>query len=95
MLYHRLAPKFAQMEDPVRARRARMARLAGTGQQLGYLLFGLAVAGFVAAAITGFPQALVNAIVGCLVAGSVVLAPAIVVGYGVRAAERDDRAAGR
>ena len=35
-----------------------------------------------------------GAIIGCLVVGSIVLAPAIVFGYAVSAAERDDRERG-
>jgi hypothetical protein len=33
--------------------------------------------------------------VSCLVVGSAVLAPAIILGFAVRAAEREDREAGR
>jgi len=46
---------------------------------------------FVVAMATGLPGALVGGVVAALVLGSVVLAPAIVVGYGVRAADREDR----
>jgi hypothetical protein len=37
---------------------------------------------------------MVTAITVCLVAGSILLAPAIVLGYAVKAAERDDRERG-
>jgi hypothetical protein len=37
----------------------------------------------------------VAAVVACLVVGSAVLAPAIVLGFAARAAEREDREAGR
>jgi hypothetical protein len=77
--------------DPVLARRRRIARWAETGQRLGYLLFGVAVVLFVVAVVTDLPGALVTAVVAALGLGSVVLAPAIVVGYGVRAADREDR----
>lgn len=64
------------------------------GQRLGYGLFGLAIVSFVAGLVLGFgtfgPMA-----IGLIVAGSVVLAPAIVFGYAVRAADREDREAGR
>ena len=76
--------------DPVRARRARMGRLAATGKRVGYGLFLVAIAAFVVAAATGFPVALVTTVVAALAAGSAVLAPAIVIGYGVKAAERED-----
>ena len=81
--------------DPVRARRARIARLVAIGQRTGYAAFGLAVVLFVAGFVAGFSRVVVDVIVACLVAGSLVLAPAIVFGYAVKAAEREDRAQGR
>lgn len=83
------------MDDPVRARRARIARLTVLGQRVGYACFGVAVVAFVVGAIDGFGGAVVAVVVTALVVGSLVLAPAIVFGYGVRAAEREDREHGR
>lgn len=80
--------------DPVRARRERAASLASYGQRIGYLLFGVAVAVFVLGFMIGFTAALVTVVVTCLVVGSVILAPSIVLGYAARAAEREDRARG-
>ncbi|MGH9249664.1 MAG: hypothetical protein ACRD0W_09155 [Acidimicrobiales bacterium] len=77
--------------DPVIVRRRRLARLAGRGQRAGYALFGLAIVLFVVGFVAGFSSGVVTAVVVALVAGSLVLAPAIVVGYAVRAADRDDR----
>jgi hypothetical protein len=82
-------------DDPVRARRAQLARLADLGQKLGYGLFAAAIVAFVVAAVVGFSGAWVAVIVGAMVTGSIVLAPAIVVGFAARAAEREDREAGR
>ncbi|MGH9280520.1 MAG: hypothetical protein ACRD12_20805 [Acidimicrobiales bacterium] len=76
--------------DPVRARRARIGRLAALGKRLGYLLFLVAVVVFVAAAVSDFPSVLVTVVVASLALGSVLLLPAIVVGYGVKAAARED-----
>jgi hypothetical protein len=81
-------------EDPVLVRRARIARLVEVGQRMGYGLFGLALLLFVVGAVTGFTGALTGGIVACLLVGSAVLAPAIVFGYAVKAAEREDREAG-
>ena len=78
-------------DDPVRSRRARIGRLARTGQRLGYALLGAAVVAFFVGAATTFTPAVVAVVVAALAAGSAVLLPAIVVGYGVRAAEREDR----
>jgi predicted cation transporter len=81
--------------DPVLERRARIARLVEVGQRVGYALFGVAVIAFVVGFIVGFSDGFVSVIVGCLVVGSLILAPAIVFGYGVKAADRDDREHGR
>jgi hypothetical protein len=80
--------------DPVRQRRARIARWVELGQRVGYLLFGVAVVAFVAGFVAGFSDGYVTVIVACLLVGSLILAPAIVFGYAVKAAERDDRERG-
>ncbi len=77
--------------DPVLVKRARIARLVSLGQRLGYGLFALSVVLFFTGFAVGYTPALANAIVACLVVGSLVLAPAIVFGYAVKAAEREDR----
>ncbi|MEJ7585073.1 MAG: hypothetical protein WKF43_13565 [Acidimicrobiales bacterium] len=77
--------------DPVLARRARIARWVERGQRVGYGLFGSAVVAFVAGFVTGFRGWVVTVIVAALVSGSLILAPAIVFGYGVKAANRADR----
>lgn len=78
------------MTDPVRERRARIARIVSLGLRLGYGLFLLAMALFVVGLVVGFTDGLVSVIVFSLVIGSMVLAPSIVFNYAVRAAERDD-----
>jgi hypothetical protein len=81
--------------DPVRAKRARIARLTELGQRVGYGLFGLAIVVFVIGFVVGYSDLLVTVIVASLGIGSLVLAPAIVFGYAVKAAEREDRELGR
>ena len=81
--------------DPVRMRRARIARAASTAQRIGYLLFALAVVMFFIGFFAGFTDGLVTAIVILMAVGSALLAPAIVAGYAVKAAERDDLENGR
>ncbi|MCU1453030.1 MAG: hypothetical protein JWN46_1176 [Acidimicrobiales bacterium] len=81
--------------DPVLARRARIAKAVALGQRVGYGLFGLAVVLFFVNLVAGPTQALFSVIVGAIVVGSLILAPAIVFGYAVKAAERDDREHGR
>lgn len=77
--------------DPVVARRARAARAARLGQRTGYGLLGLAIVAFTVGAATRFTDGLVTVIVAALAAASALLIPAIIVGYGVRAAARDDQ----
>lgn len=80
--------------DPVRERRARIAKLVETGQRVGYSLFALAMVTFLVGFFSGFDGLTGTLIIWCLVIGSIVLAPAIVFGYAVKAAERDDRQRG-
>jgi hypothetical protein len=81
--------------DPVLERRRRIAGLVRLGQRVGYGLFGLAIVVFVVGLVVGFGGAVTPGIVASIVVGSIVLAPAIVFGYAVKAAEREDREQGR
>jgi hypothetical protein len=81
--------------DPVLARRARVKRLVTVGQRVGYALFGVAVVAFFVGFVAGFTDTVVTVIEVSLLIGSIVLAPAIVFAYGVKAAEREDREQGR
>jgi hypothetical protein len=76
--------------DPVLVRRARIAKLVEVGQRVGYGLFGLALVLFFVGFFTAFSGALTTVIVASLLVGSFVLAPAIVFGYAVKAADRAD-----
>lgn len=73
------------------ARRARIARWVAAGKRLGYGLYLAAVILFAVGLAAGFERWMTSSIVAALVVGSLVLAPAIVFGYAVRAAEREDR----
>ncbi|MCY3968148.1 MAG: hypothetical protein OXF21_06255 [bacterium] len=72
------------------ARRKRIVWLTKAGQRLGYLLYLAAMAMFFIGFASRFSNPLVSAITVCLVVGSLVLAPAIVFSYAVRAANRED-----
>ena len=63
------------------------------GKRVGYGLFALATVLFVVGMVAGFTSALTSGIVASLLIGSLVLAPAIVFGYAVKAADREDRLA--
>jgi hypothetical protein len=80
-------------DDPVLQRRARVARLVRTGQRVGYGFLLLAIVAFGVGAASGFPGYTVTASVAGLVGACVILPVPIVLGYGVRAAERDERRA--
>lgn len=71
-------------------RRRKLAKGAKAAKRAGYLLYAAAVVMFVVAMLTDLPTLLVQAIVVCLAVGAVLLAPAIVIGYGVKAADRED-----
>ena len=85
----------ASPDDPVRALREQYRRLADLGQKVGYALFAVAVVVFLVGFVAGFSTWVVGIIVAGLLVGSVILLPAIIVGYAVKAAERDDREHGR
>jgi len=81
--------------DPILQRRAQASRLADLGQRVGYGLYGIAMVAFFIGLFTSFSSSVSTLIIGCIIAGSVVLAPAIVAGYAVKAAVRDDLEHGR
>lgn len=89
-----MAVRLSEPDDVLTRRRA-AARLATAGQRIGWALFAVAVVAFVAGFATGWAGPTVPLVVAALVIGSIVLAPAIVLGYAVKAAEREDREARR
>lgn len=80
--------------DPVRARRATIAKWNSIATKVGYLLFAIAMVMFFVALSTNFSSGKVTVITAAMVIGSILLAPAIVIGYAVKAAEKDDVARG-
>jgi heme/copper-type cytochrome/quinol oxidase subunit 3 len=80
--------------DPVRARRAKVARWTLLANRIGYLFVALSIALFVIAFAVGFGPTLATLVTASFVIGCVLLAPSIIVGYAVKAAEREDRERG-
>jgi hypothetical protein len=78
----------------VRAKRQKVAKWTLLANRVGYLFFALAIAVFVIAFAVGFNDTVSAIIITSMVIGSVLLAPAIVLGYAVKAAEREDRERG-
>jgi hypothetical protein len=81
-------------DDPIRRRRAQVARWTLLANRIGYLFLAAAVALFFLALVVGFSALMAGLVVAALVAAFVLLAPSIVLGYAVKAAERDDRERG-
>ena len=80
--------------DPVRARRQQIAKYTLLANRIGYLFYALAIATFIIGFAISFNGTVSAIVIGSLVVGSILLAPAIVLGYAVKAAERDDRERG-
>lgn len=81
-------------DDPVRARREQVARWTLLANRIGYLFLALSMALFVIAFAVGFTPAMATLVIVPLLISFVLLAPSIVLGYAVKAAERDDRERG-
>lgn len=77
--------------DPILERRARIRRLVSIGQRVGYGAMALAVLVFAIGAASGFPGWTVVVTVAGLAVSIAVLPVPIVLSYGIRAAERDER----
>ena len=79
--------------DPVLVRRALIARAVRAGKIAGYGLYLVACIGFVVLRVNKPSDAVSSLVIWSLSIGSLFLAPAIVFGYAVRAAEKEDRLA--
>ncbi len=77
-------------DDPVRQRRQQVAKWTLLANRVGYLVLALAVTLFVTAFAFGFTSTMATLIVISLVISFALLAPSIVLGYAVKAAERED-----
>jgi hypothetical protein len=77
-------------DDPILARRAQLSAAADVGKRLGYSLFGIAMVAFFVGLFTNFNDVWGWIVMGSLITGSVLLLPAIIIGYAVKAAYRDD-----
>jgi len=80
--------------DPIRVKRAQVAKWTQLANRTGYLFVALAIVLFVIAFFNGFSPLMADLVIIAFVIGCVLLAPSIIVGYAVKAAERDDRERG-
>jgi hypothetical protein len=76
--------------DPVLVKRAQLERLANLGQRVGYLFLLLAIVAFFVGLATSYAT-WGTVVVVAMALCTVTLAPAIVLGYAVKAAARDER----
>lgn len=81
-------------DDPVMVRRRRIATFVRLGKRIGYAALLVAVAVFFLGLATDFPTWTVDVIIVALVVTIVALPAPIVLGYGIRAAEREERGGG-
>ena len=77
-------------DDPVRRRRKVIAVWTRRANKGGYLFYLLAIVLFIVAFTTDFTGTFSALITACLIIGSILLAPAIVLGYAIKAAEKED-----
>jgi hypothetical protein len=80
--------------DPVRIRRAKVAKYNLLANRIGYIFWAISMSTFVMAFVLGFKGPLVTVVIATLIIGSILLAPSIIIGYAVKAADRDDRERG-
>lgn len=77
--------------DPVRQRRQRVAKWTRLASRLGYSCFGASIAAVAVGLSVNFTPVVGQIATGGLIVGSILLAPAIVLGYAIKAAEKEDR----
>jgi hypothetical protein len=77
--------------DPIRIRRAQIAKWTLLANRVGYLFVALAMALFLMAFVLGFNSTMATLVIISFLIGCVLLAPSIIIGYAVKAAEREDR----
>ena len=77
-------------DDPIRRRRRQVAKWTLLANRVGYLVLALAVTLFVMAFVFGFSSTMATLVIICLLISFALLAPSIILGYAVKAAERED-----
>jgi len=80
----------SRVDDPVIAKRERIDRANKIASRTGYGLYALSTVTFFAGLWTDYTDVMHLVSGVSLVIGSVILAPSIVITYGIRAARRED-----
>ena len=76
--------------DPILVRRAKVAGFVALTKRVGYAALLGAIGAFIVGAVTDFPKWTVSVAVIGLIGSCIVLPIPIVLGYGIRKAERED-----
>ena len=76
--------------DPVQRRRQQVSAWSAAAKRGGYVAILVAMVVFVVGAATTFSPVVTSIIVGCIVVSALLLIPAMIFGYGARAAEREE-----
>ena len=82
------------ISDPILVKRALISNWAKRASRLGYSLFGVSIVAVIWGLTVDFTPGVSRIASAGLIAGCVVLAPAILVQYSVKAAVRDERERG-
>jgi hypothetical protein len=88
-------PSQTASDDPILVRRAKWNALAKVGCRVGYVLYAIAMVAFFIGFFGDFTTPVIVIVEIGLVAGSLILAPAMLLLYMVKAAVRDDADPGR
>ncbi|MEY3339255.1 MAG: hypothetical protein RL575_348 [Actinomycetota bacterium] len=84
-------PKDASIHDPILVKRALISNWAKRATNLGYSLFGVSMIAVIWGVVVDFTPNTSRVATISLISGCIVLAPAILVQYSVKAAVRDER----
>ncbi|MFK7919583.1 MAG: hypothetical protein AB8G14_16020 [Ilumatobacter sp.] len=77
-------------DDEVRVKRAKIAKWTLLANRVGYLFMALSIALFIIAFAVGFSAVMASLVIISLIIGCALLAPSIILGWAVKAAEQDD-----
>ena len=79
------------MTDPIDLKRAKIAKWCATAKRGGYVMVLAAMAVFFVGVATSFSPLVVALVLVALAASGIMLIPALIFGYGVKAAESEER----
>lgn len=78
------------VDDPIAAKRAQVARWSAQAKRWGYFAILVAMVVFVIGFVTDFGPVITTVVLAALGVSAVLLIPALIFGYGVKAAEREE-----